>query len=401
MSRLSDLDNVTTICASAKKTLDRSEIADAVRAALRNPIGYPPLAEATVPGDRVVVPLSSDIPCCEQVVEGLLAALRESGIDDSHVTLMWPNESASLSGNAFGATVVEIHDPTDESNCAMIGVTQAGYPLRMNRKLSEADIVLPVGVAVAPSNADEYEGPFRAIFPQFCDQETIDRHSRNLSGRKKSQQMKDRNKIYESGWLLGVGIEVAVVPGPQGTIANVLAGAPDVVAREGVKRYRKIWQREVSSSADLAILILHGEAGEHSWRNIGQALAAAETVIKPGGAVAIDSQLAEPPGRSLARLAKNTDYARVEQQILNDSYTDSWVALQVCRALDRGPVYLRSQLADEVVESFAVAPISSDDELVRLVESHQHCVVLEDAHRLNLDSNDASTQMSHINSASN
>jgi hypothetical protein len=67
---------------------------------------------------------------------------------------------------------------------------------------------------------------------------------------------------------------------------------------------------------------------------------------------------------------------------MKDEFRDSLAALQLCRSLQRGTVYLKSQLAPEVVERLGFAPIASNQELDRLVQTYERCTVLEEAQYL-------------------
>ena len=51
----------------------------AVAAALEEPLEYPPLAQTTTPGDRVVVVLGSGLPQIAQVTAAVVRALMASG----------------------------------------------------------------------------------------------------------------------------------------------------------------------------------------------------------------------------------------------------------------------------------------------------------------------------------
>ena len=382
-----ELDGMTRVGPAPHVPIDAADLAECVRAALQAPLGYPPLAAATVPGDRVVVALEPGLPLVRELVEGVSRALRDSGVDPSLATFLFcqdPKEPAS----AFGQWAtdhhwnVELHDPCDEKHCALFGVSQAGNALRLNRKLCDADIVLPIGVTNVGFSAVDDRSKFSGLFPQFSDEETIARH-RRPEGTKPGTSRKDRRQeIDEAGWQLGVGMTVQMVPGPGDSAAAVFAGEPGVVAESATAKYRDVWRRSVDDAGDLLIATVAGAAAEQSWENIGRALLAADEVLEPGGAIAICSELAESPGPSLLRLANNDENERLERKLERDSLADSRTALAVCRALQRGPVYLHSQLHADLVESLGFAPIASEAELVRLAKSFRRPLVLEDAHRL-------------------
>ena len=382
-----ELDDVVHVRPAPHVPIDAADLAEHVRAALQAPLGYPPLIAATVPGDRVVVALEHGLPLVRQLVEGVSTALREAGVDPSLATFLYCQDPAGAEG-AFDQWAtdrqlrVELHDPSDEKSCSFFGVTHAGNALRLNRKLCDADVVLPIGVMSVGLDAEGNGAKFNGLFPQFSDEETIARHLAPEGTKPGESRQEQRNEIDESGWLLGVGLAVQAVPGPNGTVAAVLAGEPSAVARAATEKYLELWRRSVDAPGDLVIATVAGPAGEQSWENIGRALLAAERVLEPGGAIAICSELAALPGRSLRRLADNGDYERLERSLQRDRLADSRTALAVCRALQRGPVYFHSQLEPDRVESLGLAPIASDAELARLAKSYRRPIVLEDAHRL-------------------
>jgi len=127
------------------------------------------------------------------------------------------------------------------------------------------------------------------------------------------------------------------------------------------------------------IATLSGGPEVQTWESVGRALATAENLVAEGGAVAICSNLGEPPGHSLGRLIGNADLEAAERRIMHDHDSDSMPALRLARALQRGPVYLLSQLSDETVEDLGLAPVDSVDDLVRLAERYESFAVVEDS----------------------
>jgi hypothetical protein len=127
------------------------------------------------------------------------------------------------------------------------------------------------------------------------------------------------------------------------------------------------------------IATVTGGTETQNWQNIGRALAAAERLVADDGAIAICSNLDDPPGQSLGRLIGADDLADTERQLLHDHSADSWAAWQLVRALQRGPVYFLSQLDPETVEDMGMAPVAGIEELLRLTRRHESYIVLDDA----------------------
>ncbi|NOY29943.1 MAG: DUF2088 domain-containing protein [Planctomycetes bacterium] len=375
------------------RSLSAEAIHDAFRAALAKPLDYPPLASATVPGDHVVLTLQYGTPCPLELVEGALAALRDAGIESSNATLLLSHgfsqepeflqEKGKIAQLAASEEIeIVVHDPAKENTTSIVGVTKAGQPLRLNRMLGDADLVLSIGVC---SPAPDTDGPcdtFAGLFPVFSDQETIDHYRAPIAADSKVIRSQRQNEINESGWLLGIGLTVQVVPSPSDGIAAVLAGEPRMVAKRASDEYRRIWSQQVDTPGDLVIATLTGDASQQTWENVGRALETAKHVLEPGGALVLSTDLAELPGPSLGRLAGMENSPEVERELMRDRFADSWAALGLSRALARGPVYFRSQLRPEIVESLGMTPLKTEEELLRLVSTSKRCIALEGAQRL-------------------
>jgi len=366
-----------------------SELPALVCTALARPINFPPFASCTAPGDRVVVALGQGLPCFEQLVEGMLATLREAGVETSSVTMLLSGTSEQesalrdlLVGFDAEDISIEVHDPDDERQCSFLGVAKTGRPLRLNRTLCDADLVVPLGVCSLSTQSEDRCAKFNSLFPHFSDRETIDRYHAPIAMDSKVHRSERLEEMNEVGWMLGVGLGVQVVPGPRGGIATLMAGEPSTLADVTSTKYREIWSRNVDSRGNLVVATLAGEAPEQSWQNLGRALEAAERVLEPGGVIVVCSELAQLPGPSLRRLMGNESYEASEREIMRDRFADSWPAMLLCRALEQGTIYLRSRLPAEVVESLGMAPITAAEEIERLVQAHDHCVVLEEAQRL-------------------
>ena len=97
-------------------------------------------------------------------------------------------------------------------------------------------------------------------------------------------------------------------------------------------------------------------------------------VVDEGGAVAICSNLEEPPGHSLGGSSVPKTLIRQLRKISHEHDADSWPAWHLARALQRGPVYFLSQLDAETVEDLGLAPVESVDDLVRLAGRHESFV---------------------------
>ena len=385
-----DSAQVTHVFPRHEQSLPADGVSKQLRDAFAQPLDYPPLASATVPGDRVALTIEYGTPCPAEVLQGAVAALRDAGAESSTATLLLAPgfsqepkllEQVTQLAEAQGI-LLSVHDPDDELGLTTVGVTKAGRPLRLNRALANADLVLPVGVCTLESATQDLCAAFGGLFPAFSDRETIRKYYAPIAGDSKVIRAERRAEIDETGWLLGVGLTVLVVPDPTDGIAAVSVGQARAATEDATRQYRKIWACDVKHRADLVVASVSGDVTQHSWQIVGRALETAERVLKPGGSIAICCDLAQLPGPSLLRLAGGEDSPGLERELMRDRCPDSWTALRLSRALDRGTVYFQSRLEPTIVESLGMTPFATEAELSRLISRAGCCVVLDGAQRL-------------------
>lgn len=139
----------------------------AVKAALREPLGCPPLAEQVGPGSRVTI--AFDDPCLPlppvlrdpraQAVEAVLEELFSLGVRREDVELVcavglhrkWTQRElkhvlGKMVWAVMGPTHITNHDAEDPAGIVDLGRTADGHPVEVNRKLLQSDLTIYVNV---------------------------------------------------------------------------------------------------------------------------------------------------------------------------------------------------------------------------------------------------------------
>jgi nickel-dependent lactate racemase len=377
---------LTVLTAAGAETIAIDAIAAAVERALQAPLDYAPLGEATVPGDQIAVAVDCDIPQVDRVLQGVQAALLAAGVYPSQVQVVlapqfahYPNLVQHIREALATEVVVTIHCSEDPDHLGLVAITAAGEPLRLNRALSEADLVISLRGTRPASFWQNLGG---ALFPAFSDHESQSRFHPPQNRLTPDAQDELQQECQECDWLLGVGFAVHIVPGPADTVAGVVCGTPTAAADAAAELYRRVWQVETPTAADLVVAMLVGDPSQQTWDNLARAAAIAEPLLKPGGAIAVCSTLATRPGPSIRRLRNAADLDALQRRLSSETAADSHAAWLLCGALQRGTVYLESQLDTDVVESLGFAPLSTVEELQRLIEHAASCLILEQAQHL-------------------
>ncbi|QDU58623.1 lactate racemase domain-containing protein [Aeoliella mucimassa] len=360
------------------------DVAAATMAALQQPVGFPPITQAMVPGDQVAIALGADVRQADAVVRGLVAALEWAGAGRESVQVVVGSTAEAdtlreqLQDLVQDGCVVIGHTPSDEKAlCYLAAVDEV--PLLMCRELFEADVVIPVGCGRTAGSYDS-RGPYESLYPRFSDTATQRRYEQADALDGPTAVSTRRGETDRAGWLLGASLVVQVVPAPGGGVAKVVAGAPDDVAQAVAEACDSQWVQEVESRARLVVATLAGNEQEQTWDNVARALYAASLAADEDySAVAICTRIHTPPGKTLRKLmTMNGDLERVASELQGAQTDDAQAAWEIYKALCRGPVYFMSQLDEETVEELGMTHVNSPEELTRLVERSESCLVLNE-----------------------
>ncbi|WP_442483090.1 lactate racemase domain-containing protein [Aeoliella sp. SH292] len=361
-----------------------TDVIAATRAALESPLDFPPLSQAIVPGDQVAIAIGAGVREQANVVRGIVATLEQAGTEPSAIQIVTGSvaEANTLRGElddltAGGSVVVGHVASDDESLCFLAAVDEE--PLVISRQLFEADLVIPVGCG-RPAKSRDARGPFESVFPRFADALTQRRYSQADALDAPTSGAIRRQETDQVGWLLGAAMVVEVVPARGGGVAQILAGAPEAVAREVAAACDREWACGVEQPARLVVATLAGGPDEQTWDNVARALHAAGMAADADeSSVAICTQLDTLPGETLHKLIATGGDLERAARLHSSQSDDAAAAWEIYKALCRGPVYFMSQLPPELVEDLGMTPIASAKELARLAERSETCIVLNEA----------------------
>lgn len=369
----------------------RSGVADLPRAladALAQPLEFPPLRQATVPGDHVVLALEHGVPRASALVCGVVEVLMGAGIDPKDIAVLWTaadveagaeDPRTQLPGPARREVKVLAHDPNDTKGLAYLAATEAGHRVFLSRAVVDADVVLPIGCQQSAA-AEDYFGLYGTLFPAFSDAATQARF--RLGGSPANGRDERRRlaaEVSEVGWLLGVAFAIQVVPGVGDEVLDVVAGEARHVGLRGRELYDAAWRWSVPQRASLVVAAIQGGPVQQTWHNLGRALAAALPLVEPGGAIALCCGLDAPPGPAVQKLVGADRPRKTLERLGADRPADLLPAWQLVRTLERTRVYLLSGLDETTVEDLDMVPLAGPAELARLAGRHESCILVSNA----------------------
>ncbi len=324
-----------------------AEIEPLVEAALETPVDFPPLRQAVVPGDRVVIALDSDLPAVASVLAPLIRVLHAAGVEQESIRIAVTRESTALSAKVFDPVLVSIHNPDDRDQIAYLATTGSGRRVYLNRYLTDADFVLPVGTLGFSGNSG-YRGPWTALFPSMSDSETL-RSTANGTIVDESEEV---------SWLLGSQFQLGVLAGSSRRPEGRRGSARERPSRRHAGDPRRAPGKfQPSRRAELVIVGVGGPGRPGDvedlcngvWR---MRVAAWWPEVEK---IVVLSRASGALGPALQALSPLDDPRSAVKRLRGlESSADYFAAKQFAEAVAWADVYLLSELGEDVAEDLAM-----------------------------------------------
>ena len=353
------------------------DAAGKVRRALAEPREFPPLGRAVVPGDRVVLAIDPEVPEPGVILAALSEELVAAGVEPADVLILEPGPAPSLPAEAIPPGMRRAtHDPAAREQLAYLATSAAERRVYLNRELTDADVVVPVGL-LGVDPALGYRGPWGVIYPGLADEDAQRAYRGGATGAGAALL----EESAEVGWLLGSHFHVGVVPGTSGLL-DVVAGQDAAVRAGGIAAVEAAWSFRAEERADLVIAGVGGPGRPATLDDLGIALEAATKVVRRGGKIVALSRVRGPIGPALQRLV-GADDARSGPAALRgaEGEPDYPTARRIAEALAWADVYLFSELPEGEADDLAFIPLGRPEEARRLVAASPSSLFLSQADR--------------------
>lgn len=283
------------------------DIIRAVREALAQPIGVPPLNQIVGASDTVVI-IVSDITRQwvrhDLFLPVLIDELNAAGVPDSRITVMvalGAHRPHSDKENVLNygqevvsrVTIVQSYAP-EEKDFVQIGTTSRGVPVTINRRVAEADrVILTGGICYHPMAG--FGGGRKAILPGVSGYDSIQGNHRfclskvvgagvnplctsgSLENNDMHQDMMEMARMLEPDFLFNVVLT------PEGEVSGFFAGHWIEAWQTGCRKVEEIYGVPVRQAADLVIVSAGGFPKDMNFYQACKSIQNAAPAVKPGG----------------------------------------------------------------------------------------------------------------------
>jgi nickel-dependent lactate racemase len=385
-----------------KETASLPEPAAAVRQALSQPTGTPPLKELAR-GRKNACVVISDItrPVPNRIIlPPLLELLEESGIPKDRITLLIatgmhrPNlgeELASMVGrDLMDRYSIENHNCHDPKAICKVDEIE-GVPIEVNRRYLEADLKILTGL-IEPHFYAAYSGGGKSILPGISSFETMKwMHSYQMIDHPRVTNCTLEGNPFHDYVLrvterVGADLILNVVINKAREVAGVFSGHYNLAHLEGCDWVRRHAVRFLEHPVDLVITSGGGYPLDATFYQISKALICARDILKKGGSILVTCECRE--GLGSAEFCEVLGSACSPQDFFErycdpaNFVIDQWCAQNIYQALDHaGQVYLYAPgLSHGDVANLNVIKIEGhlQETVDRLIQTHPEVAVAPD-----------------------
>lgn len=362
--------------------------AKALREALRNPIGSPPIKELVKSGDKVAIVFcdgTRPMPS-HRVLPVLLEELEEvPGLEIVLINALGthrrntPEELDQILGKAIARKYPIVQSYCDEDEAYVkVGAFANGVDIKLRKEYVEADVRIVTGF-IEPHFFAGFSGGPKLVAPGVASRDTIMHlHNPDLIG--------DPRSVWglsyrEDNPLSKTVMEVAKICPPTFSlnvslnknheITGVFAGELEEAHQVGIAFVRDTAMQAVPQPYDIVITTNSGYPLDQNLYQTVKGLSAAAKIVKDGGVIVAAAECSDgypDHGNYREMLVESESMACFLKHMREDKFnvTDRWQVQVQAMVHQKADVYLyTSGLTDAEVEAAHMRPVHDIAELVK------------------------------------
>jgi len=360
---------------------------------LAAPRDFPPLNQAIVPGDQIVIAVGPEVPRAAMLVAAVVEYLLAYDVNADHICILQTTaqeqSGSSLTGECRASIrdqlTIVTHHPNKREELGYLAADEAGEQILFHRRLIEADLVIPI---LAADLADASStGTGKGLYPIFADDKAQQRFQQPPALAAKSRKTGTRtheavhHPTESPEWLLGVLFGIQVVAGGQDEILELLAGSTADIRRIAAQKQQAAWQINIPKPVDTLIATVAGPQ-PLSWEEVAQVTARMLPLIKPNGSLLLCAEIQSELPPALQQWAVSGLQDDLLDEMRRANYPGWNIAVTLSAAREHARLYMLSNLAAPAVEDIGWTPLKTRDEVTRLLEQGDTACLLHNADRV-------------------
>lgn len=348
----------------------------AVQAALRNPLGTPPLQEMVKPSDTVAIVISDitrPLPSHKLVpwiLEELSHVPRQNFVVINGVGSHRANTRgeliAMLGKEVVDSIRIENHDSFDDSKLCHVGRNSYGSEVYLNKTYVESSFKIVTGF-IEPHLYAGFSGGPKGINPGIAGIQTIqDFHNAFMIGHPNSSWgILDGNVVQDAATqnclMAKPDFMLNVTLNGNKEITNVFAGDVITAHRAGCQFVKDTAMYGVDEPFDIVITTNSGYPLDQNLYQTVKGMSAAACIVREGGAIISASECSDgvPSHGNYGKIVQMRDTAKGLLDMINEPsfrVFDQWVVQTQANIQAKADCYLYSCLDDETVRKGKYIP---------------------------------------------
>ncbi len=280
---------------------------EALRERIRNPIGAPPLREASKGAERVLIVTDDNTrhTPLHRVVPIILEELAEANVPDTSIRIliglgthrsMTEKEIRSKFGDDLVARFQILnHEWENPSQLVSLGRSELGFDVQMNREILETDFLISIG-SIIPHATAGFSGGAKSVMPGICGEATIEAtHWAALDYEMSEILGNFDNKVREAFVRIarraGLGFMVNTIMMDDERIYDVVAGDVESAHKVGCEQCLELYGVPVDAAAE--VVVAEAYPSDIDLRQSIKAVCAADLVCRDNGVIILAADCRE------------------------------------------------------------------------------------------------------------
>lgn len=359
-----------------------------VKRALDEPLDFPPVSQAIVPGDKITIAVDGNVPLIGPILDGLWSQFEKREITPPDVTIVHGQSVSGGDPRVFARNPAcrefryVVHNAGEENRCHYLATTTKGDRVYLAKELTDADFMLSVG-CMGNDERLGFAGTNSVFYPNMSTQEEIDRQiGRGHTELTPTDDRPLRSLVDEIGWLLGVQFTVQVIPGRRGGASRILAGCNETVFNRGRELIESQLWLGIEERPEAVLVAVDAVNGQTCWSDVVDAIHTGRRLVERDGRIIVISNVEEAIPDAFKPILTSDFPNDAAQAVWSPKSVDSPVAAKLLDAVEWARVYLLSGRPAEEVEDLFMIPLASHSEVQKLLQTTRECAFVESASRV-------------------